>query len=710
MTNQSREITGFLFGQYFSDGIRITVGVLLPSLVLAYFDQLALGLILSLGALCASIADTPGPVIHKRNGMLYCNLFCFLTALLTGWASSSPVFLSLIIFGLAFFYSMFLVYGNRASAAGISALLVMVLSLDQDWSKINLWYYAFFILGGGLWYMALSLSISQIRPYRLAQQALGESIREVAVFLRNKAEFYQDDLDYEKAFRKLIDQQVIVHNQQDIVRELLFKNRVVMKESTRIGRLMILVFVDVVDLFEQTMATYYDYQAIRKNFRDTGVLSAFQRLITKMAGELDNISHYIIINKVPEKLHNLHHELEAVKAAIDQIEKQGLNVFVLKKILINARNITNRLDKIYSYFEAKLSEKELKPNTSNLTKFVSHQSFDPKLFLDNLNFKSSIFRYALRFAIVCLAGYTISKLFLFGTHSYWILLTILVILKPGFTVTKQRNYQRLIGTFAGAVIGAAIVYFIKDETFLFVLLLFFMIASYSFQRLNYTVSVLFMTPYVLILFALLGLGGLNVAEERIIDTLVGCLISFIASYTLLPSWEYYQLRTYAREVLVANYNYLCIAANGFTGNSPDSHRHKLARKAVYVASANLSSSFQRMLSEPRNKQRNSKDLHKFLVLNHSLSSYIATLISPRQSPETRTGTIDQIKLLRRSLYLLSEAVKTIDANNPIKEQELPLPEYVSQEPVTEENRLISEQLEFVEKITRDIQKLSEKLV
>lgn len=708
MMNQGREIKGFLFSQYFSDGIRITIGVLLPSLVLAYFDQLALGLVMSLGALCASIADTPGPVIHKRNGMLYCTLFCFLTALLTGWSSSSPIILSAIIFSLSFFFSMFLVFGNRASAAGVAAMLVMVLSLDQDWTKMNLWYYAFFIAIGGFWYMALSLSISQIRPYRLAQQALGESIHEVAVFLQSKAAFYRDNVDYDKSFQKLVDQQVIVHHQQDTVRELLFKSRVVMKESTRIGRLLILVFVDVVDLFEQTMATYYDYKAIREKFGHTGILTSYHNLIVKMAEELENISHHLIINSVPTKVYSLQAELEDVKKQIDEIEKQGVNVFVLKKLLINVRNISNRLDKVYSYFSDKLTGNESKPNRSNLTKFVSHQHFDPKLFLDNLNFNSSIFRYALRFAIVCLAGYAISKLFLFGTHSYWILLTILVILKPGFSVTKHRNYQRLIGTFAGGIAGAAIVYFIKDDTVLFILLLIFMIASYSFQRLNYTVSVLFMTPYVLVLFALLGIGGLNVAQERILDTFVGCAVAFIASYTLLPSWEYYQLKTYMRDVLEANYRYLCIAAHGFAGNTHDSHSHKLARKQVYVASANLSSSFQRMLSEPKNKQRNSKDLHKFVVLNHSLSSYIATLISSRQGEE-RAGTADQIKLLRRSLYLLAESIRALDNNLPFEEQELTIPEAIHVE-ASEDTHLSTEQLEFVEKITRDIQKLSEKLI
>src|SRR5688500_10083535 len=86
MKSQAREIQYFLFSQYFSDGLRITLGVLLPSLLLAQFGKFEIGLTLSLGALCASITDSPGPVVHKRNAMLLCSLTISVVALITGFA------------------------------------------------------------------------------------------------------------------------------------------------------------------------------------------------------------------------------------------------------------------------------------------------------------------------------------------------------------------------------------------------------------------------------------------------------------------------------------------------------------------------------------------------------------------------------------------------------------------------------------------------
>ena len=39
MNNHTREIKSFFYSQYFSDGLRITIGILLPSLVLAQFNH-----------------------------------------------------------------------------------------------------------------------------------------------------------------------------------------------------------------------------------------------------------------------------------------------------------------------------------------------------------------------------------------------------------------------------------------------------------------------------------------------------------------------------------------------------------------------------------------------------------------------------------------------------------------------------------------------
>ncbi|NEU07112.1 FUSC family protein [Flavihumibacter sp. R14] len=710
--NQSREIKTFVFSQYFSDGLRITFGVLLPALICYQLDKIEIGLTISLGALCVSIVDNPGPVLHKRNGMLFCNLFVFITAILTGYINEYPILVGVEIVALSFFYSMFSVYGPRVSAIGTAALLIMILSIDPKLSVFGAFEHAVYILAGGLWYLVLSLSVSQIRPFRPAQQELGECIKEVAKYVRLKAAFYDTRSDVQKNYKALIDQQVIIHQQQDSVREILYKSRLVMSDSTTTGRMLILTFVDIVDLFEQTMATFYDYEAIRKTYGYTGVLNQFKSVIEKIAEELEDLSYIITSNYAAAKMNDMQPYLNDLKNTIDLVEAEhGLNNLVLKKILVNVRNMASRTQKIYSYFNPKsLANEEIRSKT-DLDKFVSHQDFGIKNFRDNLNIHSAIFRHAIRVALVMLIGYLVSKLFPFGHHSYWILLTILVILKPGFSLTKQRNYERLIGTVAGGLAGAFILIFITDQTVLFILLLLFMIASYSFQRLNYVVSVIFMTPYILILFHFLGASdNLMIAQERITDTLVGSAIALAANYFVLPTWEYHQLKNNVREVLIANYQYLLNAANLQNGKPLDITAYKLTRKAVYVSSANIGTTFQRMLSEPKSKQKNVRELHRFVVLNHILSSYTATLISTLQQRTSSAAPPEHIKLVRKSLNNLHESIRLINHSDfPISlASEIIIPHRMTTDTVPQDydSRLLSEQLELVKTTSSDILKIT----
>ena len=66
----TKKYINFINGRYASEGIRITAGIITPSLVMNMFDKLPAGLIMSFGALCVSVADTPGPARHRINGML----------------------------------------------------------------------------------------------------------------------------------------------------------------------------------------------------------------------------------------------------------------------------------------------------------------------------------------------------------------------------------------------------------------------------------------------------------------------------------------------------------------------------------------------------------------------------------------------------------------------------------------------------------------
>lgn len=476
-----------------------------------------------------------------------------------------------------------------------------------------------------------------------------------------------------------------------------------MKESTLTGRMLVLIFVDLVDIYEHVTAMYYDYALIRNEYAATGILDDIYGITKEMATELDAIGIMVQSNNRYHKKIDFDSQLAHLKTEIDKItgDKQ-----LLLKILDTLKSLCSRLSDIQKYSMRQALNDDSHIENIEFTKFAPSQSYEPALFRNNFSLGSSVFRHSLRMALVSLFGFVVAKIFSYGHHSYWVLLTILVILKPGFSLTRQRNYQRLIGTIIGALIGVMILYFIDNHTILLILMVFLMLGAYSFLRVNYIVMVILMTPYILILFDFLGVGKLNIIEERVFDTLIGSVIAFAASYLVFPSWESSQLHKNIADLLKANIAYLKLL-NGLLQAKPlHINDYKLVRKDVYVSSANLSAAFQRMLSEPKSKQKHKEEIHQFVVLNHILSSNIAPLTSQLMTQPAKVHQPENISIATASLQNLENALKKVTGDTGKEMNTAAETETLSATIAGTEEHLLHQQLEFVKKLTRDINRLA----
>ena len=730
-----KEYKSFINSHYLSQGVRITIGVILPAIVLSYFNLLSIGIVVSLGAMSVSLTDSPGPIHHRRNGMIACNLVVFVIALLTGFSSRFPFLLGLVIFLSCFSFSMIGVYGSRATAIGLSALLVLVLNIDRPLFGIAIFLNALYILAGGAWYLLLSLVLYSFRPYKLSQQALGEGLQSTADYLRIKASFYHNTPDYDKSYQRLLEQQIDLHQKQDLIRELLFKSRSLVKDSTNTSRILVMIFLDIVDLFESIMTSHQDYKALHLFFDNYDILQQYQQVMYTMANELDEIGIAVKSGKVSSESPRLVLQIQELRkkflAFRDQYRTaENVEGFIsLRQILDSIGDIADRLHTLHSYtgYDKTISNKF--EAEVDYDQFVSHQDIEPQLLKENLSLHSNIFRHSLRVSIATLLGYIISKFLPFG-HSYWVLLTIIVILKPAYSLTKKRNYERLFGTIAGALIGILVLHFFKDKTLLLAFMIFFMICTYSLLRIRYLLSVLFMTPYILLLFHLLNPSGFDtILSDRLIDTGIGSGIAFLANIFILPAWEHEQIFEYVQQMLVANTQYFTDTTAFFKGIAISVNQYKLSRKNTYVSLANLSDAFSRMLSEPKRKQKNIRDIHQFVVLNHMLTSHVATLAyytrifheSPQEdyltfinSGETRLDNarlllqkkqpIQEAPEIKEKLRMLNEKVSVMTENRKIE-----LKKGITDSDLRKQlSRLkpVADQFNFILKIGTELEKLS----
>jgi uncharacterized membrane protein (TIGR01666 family) len=626
-----KEYRSFISSYYLGEGLRITTGAMLPALVLQHFGLLPVGILVSLGAVCVSAADSPGPIHHRRNGMQVCTACMFVVSLVTGYVAPYPLALGCWIAMACFIFSMIGVYGGRVISIGIASLLVMVLSITRPGHGWNILLNALYVSAGGIWYMLLSLVLYAVRPYKLIQQALGDCIITTADYLRIRAKFYDNRSNYDTVYRELMEEQVQVQHKQELLRELLYKSRTIVRDSTVTSRTLMMLFIDTVDMFEKAASAFYPYEELHHFFDDTGILDRFKDFVLDIATALEEIGIAVQSGKASAPPDILQENLAELQKFFTAFRNTRLNaenleqLITLRKILQAIEDMVARINTLHNQTKYdKKRAKDFRPSGDH-DKFITHTDISWKLLRDNLSLRSDTFRHALRVSIAASAGYILSQVVMLG-HSYWILLTIIVILKPAYSITKKRNYQRVLGTIAGAFAGLVILYFIKDNTALFIIMLVFMTGTYSFVRTNYLVAVVFMTPYVLLLFHLLNNGQFKtVLTDRVLDTVIGSAIAFAANFLLLPAWEQDQFKKYQSAAISASLDYYKTVSEAFTGTAVPDTLFRLSRKQAFVALANLSDAFSRILAEPKSKQKNARQLHQFVVLAHTLTSHIATL-------------------------------------------------------------------------------------
>jgi len=159
------------------------------------------------------------------------------------------------------------------------------------------------------------------------------------------------------------------------------------------------------------------------------------------------------------------------------------------------------------------------------------ETFD--LFKENLTFRSIIFRHALRLAVAATVAVALYKT-LRLQRGYWLIITVLVIVKPVFVDTRKRAAERVIGSVVGGALAALLASAVRNVVVLDCLLVILGVLAYSHVRHNYGVYALFLTPFVVLMIETVEPTDMKIVLIRIGYTLLGGAIALAISYLLRP--------------------------------------------------------------------------------------------------------------------------------------------------------------------------------
>ncbi|OZM73448.1 hypothetical protein CFN78_10715 [Amycolatopsis antarctica] len=182
-------------------------------------------------------------------------------------------------------------------------------------------------------------------------------------------------------------------------------------------------------------------------------------------------------------------------------------------------------------------------------------------------------------------------------RSYWITLTVGIVLKPDFGSVFGRAVLRGIGTVAGVGLGAAALG-IGAPGWALVLLAGVFAAGAAIGKVrNYGILSAFVTPLIILQMDLTNQGDWPVVLARLVDTVLGCAIVLVFGYLLWPGSRRPRVGGLLADVVDAVGAYV---ERGLlpAGTADERAERSRCRRLAYRGLADLRTAFQQVVVEP----------------------------------------------------------------------------------------------------------------
>ncbi|MCL6486998.1 MAG: FUSC family protein [Janthinobacterium lividum] len=614
----------FIYSHYFYLGLRVAIGLVGLALLVQEISDSATAMTVCIGALCTTLMDMPSPLRHKLNEMLASVLLCSAVTLLISLCGPVQWLLMAVLVLVSFLASMMVVYGKKSMPLQLAALFIMTMSMEHQMTWQQSFHHAGLFMLGGLIYLAYAMAIAWVLRHRIKQQVLAEALFELATYIDIKADFYDTRFNLTAQFNKLVRHQSILADRQQASRDLILRSHKNSKDA-----IVVQVHVCMLDLYELILSTHTDYALLRQHLADSDVLKSLHDLAYKAARDIESVAYAVTRKRasyaqisydkqwcdIEAKIASLHAQGDKAQEALATLRAQRNKIRAILKMIVELHLATQKVYADVPFW-----------NGADMAPFLSQQKYELKTLLANLRLDSPIFRFALRVSMAISVGLAIGHWLPYAAHSYWIVLTIVIILRPTFSMTRQRRADRIIGTIIGCVITAIVIRFVHSNIVLMAILFLSIVATPTFIYLRYRYTAIAVSLMILLQMHLVAPSNPNLVSERLIDTLIGAAVATIFSF-VLANWEYQSLPRLVRQVLNVNLNYMRASFALLQGECCDDFAYRIERKRLMDSLAALSSALVRMLDEPASKQRAVEDINLFIVQNYLLVAHVAALRS-----------------------------------------------------------------------------------
>ncbi|WP_445493932.1 YccS family putative transporter [Photorhabdus sp. SF281] len=655
----------FLYNSHLLYYIRILIALTGTTLVPWFLEkEPKITIPLTLGVVAAALADLDDRLIGRLR-----NLVITLISFFVASASIELLFPYpwLFTIGLALSTCSFILLGalgQRYATIAFGALLIAIYTMLGA-SIFPLWYQQpLLLLTGAIWYNLLTLTGHLLFPIRPLQDNLARCYQQLSAYLDAKASLF--DPDMEEGYQQSVVNVAMANG--DLVNTLnqakaSLLTRLKGDRGQRETRQTLHYYFIAQDIHERASSSHVQYQSLRNIFRYSDVLFRFQRLLTMQARACEQVAQSILWHKQYRHNPRIERAFNYLESSLQQLNKQqkhNRKMTALYNLLKNLRAIDAQLSSISSgqYNPAKERKDETQLSDEHLTGWR-----DIRLRISrHLTPQSALFRHAIRMSVLLCSGYAMIQL-LDLQRGYWILLTSLFVCQPNYSATRRRLALRIIGTVAGVLIGLPILYFVPSIEGQLVLIVISGVLFFAFRNIQYAHATLFITLLVLLCFNLLG-EGFEVALPRIVDTLIGCGIAWLAVNFIWPDWKFRPLPQVISRTMDTNCRYLDAILVQYCQGKDNGLNYRIARRDAHNSDAELASVISNMSAEPKSYQTSQEEAFRLLCLNHTMLSYISALGAHRDKLDNRVI----LDILNDAICYVDAALKPVLINSDRIEQ------------------------------------------
>lgn len=603
-----------LLSYYVCNGLSAAFGLLLISGGFHYFVSSLAAAAASVGVIVCIPADQPSPQRGKLwqllpAALLGLPLFCAVQLLY-----STPLYLGMLLVPASFLAFLAAAWGKRGLPISVSIMFAMIFSMATPHTDSTALVTSFyFALGAGI-YLIYSCIANSLLNQRYRVQFLADTLLSLASLMRIQARQFTCSEEREALLGKVLQHQANLTDQLQSARDLILEAPRTLRRQQLAAMLLSLL-----EIRDHLIACELDLEILQRQ-DGQALLQALREQMEQISDNLTTLADQLLrrssVTSIPDRRSQLIAMLNDDSPAI-------------------ARSLVGRLALVSDEAIAltALARGEQVPDIALVRNawqlFVSPMKWSWQPIANIQGWDAPPLRHALRAALAIGFAYGLSLALPWGTHEYWILLTIVVVFRGSLAQTLERRNSRVLGTLGGCVIAAVLLSLHLSTPALLVILTIAQALAHGFAAKRYLITAVSATLLGLLQAHMLALGGHPVFDmlERIADTLIGVGIAWAFSY-VLPSWEKTQIPALVKRALKAQAQHAKSAlalsresetagALATTKDNPQVH-WRLARREAFNSLSALVQASSRAIAEPRAVQPPLRRLEHLLAHSYQL--------------------------------------------------------------------------------------------